>query len=126
MAKLQWEWSGDYGSEITIRKAKGKITFDELFRFFHERDMLNLFDGDIIVVSFCVHAERDMYDYNDIFGEPAGDSLDVQVVQDDTVCPICGAEDVDEFYLHDGEIVGCSECIRCKDAYDYTADHMED
>lgn len=42
------------------------------------------------------------------------------------VCPICGAEDVDEFYLHDGEIVGCSECIRCKDAYDYTADHMEE
>ena len=27
MAKLQWEWSGDYGSEITIRKAKGKITY---------------------------------------------------------------------------------------------------
>lgn len=91
MAKFQWEWSGDYGNEITIRKAKGKITFDELFRFFHEQDMLNLFDGDLIVIAFCVHAERDMYDYNDnILGEPAGDSLDVQVVQDDTVCPICG------------------------------------
>ena len=44
----------------------------------------------LIVIAFRVHAERDMYDYNDILGEPAGDSLDVQVVQDDTVCPICG------------------------------------
>lgn len=36
------------------------------------------------------------------------------------VCPVCGEEDPEDFYLYpSGEILGCSECIRCVDAYDY-------
>ena len=42
------------------------------------------------------------------------------------VCPVCGALGPDDFYEQDGEIIGCSECVKCKDAYEWVADHMED
>ena len=42
------------------------------------------------------------------------------------VCPVCGAEEPDDFYVMDGEVIGCSECVSCKDAYEWTIDHMEE
>lgn len=32
-------------------------------------------------------------------------------------CPICNAENPDTFYLVDGEIVGCDQCMESSDAW---------
>ena len=102
MSKLQWEW-GERDDEITITKKKGKISFDELFHFFHEPEMVNQFDGSLIVIAFRVHSERDMYTYTDaLFGAPEGDSMDIQVVMDESICPICGKNKLYPAY--------CPEC----------------
>lgn len=45
---------------------------------------------------------------------------------DDFVCPICGAEAPDEFYLIGGDVVGCSECVQRVDGWDYASEHMEE
>ena len=43
------------------------------------------------------------------------------------VCPVCGALYPDDVYIQkNGEVIGCSECVKCKDGYEWTADHMED
>ena len=40
------------------------------------------------------------------------------------ICPICGAE-TDTFYVDkDGEIFGCGECVKAKDAWDWGADNV--
>lgn len=89
-AKLTWEW-GERDTEIIISKKRGKITFDELMRFMHEQEQLRTFDGDLVLTMFRVSSQRDMYTYLDaLFGEPEGDTLTVQIVQDDTRCPVCG------------------------------------
>lgn len=86
--KIEWDESPD---KLIVTKKKGKITFDELMRFFHERDQINAFDGSLITVAFRVNAERDMYSFMDeVYGEPEGDTLTVYVVGDESKCPICG------------------------------------
>lgn len=39
------------------------------------------------------------------------------VAPEETHCPICGKA-CDTIYTADGEIVGCDECIRIKEAWD--------
>lgn len=41
-------------------------------------------------------------------------------------CPVCGADCPDDLYIQNGEVIGCSECIRCKDGAEWAADHMEE
>lgn len=41
-------------------------------------------------------------------------------------CPICGADEPEDFcFDRDGDICGCSECTRYKDAYAYVIEHRE-
>lgn len=89
-ARLTWTY-GDRDDEIIVLKKKGKITFDELIRFMHEREQLNIFDGDLAVIAFRVNSERDLYDFaTELTGVPEGDTLDVMIVGDETICPVCG------------------------------------
>ena len=41
------------------------------------------------------------------------------------ICPICGSADPEDFFIIDGEIVGCSDCVKRVDAIDYACDHEE-
>ena len=90
-AKLTWEWGDQANNVIVVHKKKGKITYDELFQFFHEREQLIQFDGCIVVTAFQISSERDMHPFSyEMLGEPEGDSQEVILIQDDTVCPFCG------------------------------------
>lgn len=40
-------------------------------------------------------------------------------------CPVCGATNPDSFYVDGATIIGCSECVACKDAYEWYLDHKE-
>ena len=88
-AKLTWEYSDEAGHEITIRKKKGMLTVDEIVRFLHERDQLNVFDGMLAVICFRVNSERDMFPYN-LWDKPEGDAQDVYMIGDEELCPLCG------------------------------------
>lgn len=91
-AKLTWEW-GDRPGEVILHKKKGKITYDEVMCFFHEQNMLNMFDGTLVLTMFRVNSERDMYPYSTLIcGEPEGDEQTVWIVDDGSSCPICGQE----------------------------------
>ena len=101
MSKLKWSW-GERDGDLIIRKSRGKITFDELFRFMHESDQINAFDGDLMVIQFRVSDQHDMYDYVDeVYGEPEGDTLEVQFVTDDSPCPCCGENRIFPAYCPD-------------------------
>lgn len=101
MGKLSIEW-GDRDGDLIITKKKGKISFDELIRFMHEQNQLNMFDGDLVVIQFMVSSQRDMYNYlEDFIGEPEGDSMVVNIVTDDSVCPCCGEKRLFPAYCPD-------------------------
>lgn len=36
--------------------------------------------------------------------------------EEDAVCPYCGSRGCETFYLRDGVILGCEDCIRTRDA----------
>lgn len=38
------------------------------------------------------------------------------------ICPVCGAETNDFFMDENNNIVGCTDCIRLIDAWEYTAE----
>lgn len=42
---------------------------------------------------------------------------------DDVYCPVCNEENPEYFYVQDGEIIGCSECVERVDAVDLANDH---
>lgn len=42
-----------------------------------------------------------------------------QPEKDYPICPICGAECCELFEDNDGNIVGCDECIKTIDAWDW-------
>lgn len=89
-AKLTWEYGDEDGDTIVIRKKKGLLTVDEILRFLHERDQLNVFDGSLAVIAFRITSERDLYPFGSYFTKPEGDAQDVFIVDDDTPCPLCG------------------------------------
>ena len=91
-AKLTMEY-GDRPGEVILMKKKGKITFDEVMRFFHDPERLLMFDGALVVTAFRVNSERDMFPYSELIsGEPEGDEQSVWIVDDGSSCPICGQE----------------------------------
>lgn len=82
---------GERWGDFQIQKKKGKITFDELMRFMHEREQIFQHDGKMCIVAFRISGERDMYSYMDEWnGQSEGDALDIILVEDDMVCTICG------------------------------------
>lgn len=89
-SKLTWEYGDEDGHSIVIRKKKGMLTMDEIMRFLHERDQLNVFDGDLAVIVFRVNSERDMYPYGWDWNKPEGDAQEVYMIGDEEFCPICG------------------------------------
>lgn len=46
---------------------------------------------------------------------------------EDFNCPICGEENPEDFYIDkDGELLGCSACVKRVDAYDYYVRHLKE
>jgi len=87
-SKLTWEWA-DNMHDIWIHKAKGKLTLDDIWDFLHTRDLLDVFDGALAVISFRVRADRDVA--LDVWEqEEEGDHQLIEIVSDDSDCPICG------------------------------------
>jgi hypothetical protein len=37
-------------------------------------------------------------------------------------CPVCGAEDPDDFIIADGDVIGCECCTKKVNAYDWIID----
>ena len=37
-------------------------------------------------------------------------------------CPVCGAEDPEDFIISNGDVIGCDCCCCRKNAYDWIAD----
>lgn len=46
----------------------------------------------------------------------------------DVYCPICGAENPDDFFTDQtgSEVIGCSECMRRYDPWQWVEDHRPD
>lgn len=38
-------------------------------------------------------------------------------------CPICGYEEPEHFFVIDGDVVGCTECVEQVDPYDWEEKH---
>ena len=38
---------------------------------------------------------------------------------DDVYCPVCGEENPEDFYVHDGDVVGCSCCVKRYDPWEW-------
>lgn len=87
MAKLTWEWSDTDRNIITIRKARGKITMEEIIQYMHEPAQLHFFDGKLVLAMFRVNESADLYPYG--WEEQTGDAQDLYVIEDETRCPIC-------------------------------------
>ena len=55
----------------------------------------------------------------EINGYQVGDDVELY-------CPCCGKEAVSYYLDSDDNILGCDECIRWVDAYEWYAEHKED
>ena len=97
VAKLSWEYA-DNGTDIYVKKARGKITIQELFDFLHEPKQTNYFDGCLAVVLFRVNSERDIPMH---YEEPEGDTQLVYMLGDDADCPVCGTKGMAVQYCPD-------------------------
>ena len=86
MSRLTWEY-GDKPDQIIIRKAKGKLTLDDIHAFMNEREQLLAFGEGVL----CVIAWRTSADTYSGWetGKPEGDAADVFVLQDESTC-FCG------------------------------------
>lgn len=45
--------------------------------------------------------------------------------EESVYCPVCGQEDPEELYIdkNTSEVVGCSDCLKSVDAWDWIQDH---
>lgn len=43
----------------------------------------------------------------------------------DPVCPYCGYENPDQFFVMDGTVLGCDHCIDMVDTHDWAVDQWE-
>lgn len=90
MSKLTFEWTDPERNIITVRKARGKITMQELVEFMHEREQIWSFDGKLAIFMFRVNGEADLHPYG--WNEPQGDAQDLLMLEDGMRCPICSQE----------------------------------
>lgn len=98
--KITYERGRD-DNEIILRKDKGRLTLDEIFKFMHTRDMISQHEGDLVCWFFRVRSDREPPYMDDWFGDQdKGDSQALYIVGDQDQCPICGA--VETLY--------CPEC----------------
>ena len=88
MANLSLEWKNTDQNIITVKKARGKITLEEIVQFFHENKQINSFDGKLVMFMFRVNGEADLYPYG--WEEQKGDIQDLLILEDESSCPICG------------------------------------
>lgn len=44
---------------------------------------------------------------------------------DDVYCPVCNEENPEYFYVQDGDVIGCSECVEQVDPWEWADDHRE-
>ena len=100
-SKLTWEW-GDHPDEIIVRKSKGRLTLEELHRFFNEREqLLSLGEGNLMLILW--RTSSDSYTGWDMGQADEGDSQSIYVLQDGSTC-ICGKTELYQQYCpHCGE-----------------------
>lgn len=97
-SKLTWEWA-DNCHDIIIKKAKGRLTLDEVYSFMQTRELRNAFEGCLLVWAFS-SMERD--ETLDVWeGETEGDAVTLTVVGDGSTCPICGRNELFPQYCPD-------------------------
>ena len=87
-SKITWEW-GPHDDEIIIRKAKGRLTLDEVWNFLQERSQLNAFGEESLAVILFRLRERDSGYWDE--GKDEGDAQSVYILSDGSKC-ICGRE----------------------------------
>lgn len=104
-SKLTWEFA-ENATDIIIRKEKGKLTLDEIWEFMHRREQTFAHDGKLAVWIFRVDADRDG-SFGEFEPEDAGDSVELIMIEDDRLCPICGRNT-----LHPQYCPGCGEKIK--------------
>ena len=102
MAKLTVEYA-ENGRELIIRKARGKLTFDEVVKLLNSNQYYNSFAGMLGVFQFRIKGNEYLYDgYSD--DDDEGDVVILDMVGDDSVCPVCGKHKLYPQY--------CPECGR--------------
>lgn len=88
MTSLTWEWNR-HGNGILIRRKRGRITVDEIVRFMNEERQYNAFAGMLWVILGRVKGPEYLYDgYSD--DEDPGDTVEVLLMGDEDLCPVCG------------------------------------
>jgi len=73
---------------MIFRKARGKITIEDLIETMQSRDFLWSFEGLPFVWQFMPRESR--YDDWGVDDEPKGDTVALSFADDDTPCPVCG------------------------------------
>lgn len=89
-----------------------------------ERNRRNrVITGIICVVLVCICLSIYAFGRSEMLGSFAGGGLTLRQVviatgsdAMETVCPVCGAFELEHYYINDDEeCVGCSECVRKSD-----------
>ena len=86
--KMSWEYA-DNGTDIIIRKDRGRLTLDDIWEFLHRREQTWAHDGKLAAWIFRVDSDRDA-SFDMFQGEDTGDSVVLIMVEDDSYCPFCG------------------------------------
>ena len=65
-----------------------------------------------------------MNSYNDLPDAPWIRDAEINgMPENETIyCPVCGAEDPEDFIIADGEVIGCECCTKKVDAYEWIID----
>lgn len=103
--KMSWEYA-ENGTDIIIRKDRGRLTLDDIWEFLHRREQTWAHDGKLAMWIFRVDSDRDA-SFSMYQNESDGDSVELVMVEDDRVCPICTRTT-----LHPQYCPGCGEKIR--------------
>jgi hypothetical protein len=83
------KWEDNWSDRVMIfRKSRGKITLDDLIETMQSQDFLRAHEGALFSWSFRPYSER--YDDMD-FGEPTGDTVALNYMEDEDPCPVCSA-----------------------------------
>lgn len=98
--KTTWEW-GEHPDEIIVRKAKGKLTMDEIWDFLQEKEQMDAFGEESLAVILFRIRQRDGGFWEGEKDE--GDAQSVYILQDGSTC-ICGRKELALQYCpHCGE-----------------------
>lgn len=104
-SKMSWEYT-ENGTDIIIRKEKGKLTLDDIWNFMHRRENTWAHDGKLAAWVFRVDADRDL-SFDMFQGETEGDAVELIMIEDGRECPFCGKNTLYPQYCP-----GCGEKVR--------------